>query len=554
VIKSITGIAKSIKRVTLPDGFKDVSDYIASLLPVSQRRIIAKLIDETPIFNADESNCVDVDGTVVPESPAPYDPPPLELLPSQLQEYVHAAAESLNVDVGFVLLPLLSALGNAIGNSRSIFLKPNFIQPPVIWTGIIGRSGGRKSPALEAACFAVIEHERELMRQNRDSQTDFEERLAQWEGKKKPDRGAKPEPPTSLTCLMDDMTLEALADAMQTNPRGLLVKKDELSHWFAAFDQYHAAKGADVGRWLSLHTGVFFGLDRRTDNRRYRIHQPRVCITGGIQPQVLRRALTEDFFERGLPARFLFAAPPSRKDQWSETVISDELRKATRELFDELWLLQPDHDDKGDQWPKLLRLDAAAKAEYVRYYNECGTAADVAGEREEAAWSKLSGYAPRLALVGQLARDPRAEIVTGEVMQAACDLARWFGHEAVRIYASLAETSEQREQRKLVEFIESRGGTVRVRDLMQSYAPLKNQKEKAEAELNALAIAGRGKWESIGTTATGGRPTRDFRLTTLSTSTKPSDLPGKSGGCVDVDEPKSQKNEADREPAGILEL
>jgi hypothetical protein len=88
-------------------------------------------------------------------APAPYVPPPLDLLPSELQDYVHAAAASLNVDVSFILLPLLSAIGSAIGNTRSIILKRNFIQPPVIWTGIIGRSGSRKSPALDAATFAV---------------------------------------------------------------------------------------------------------------------------------------------------------------------------------------------------------------------------------------------------------------------------------------------------------------------------------------------------------------------------------------------------------------
>ena len=134
---------------------------------------------------------------------------------------------------------------------------------------------------------------------------------------------------------MDDMTPAALADAMQENPRGVLVKKDEVSHWFASFDQYTKAKGADVSQWLSLHTGVFFGLDRRTDKRRYRIHQSRVCIAGGIQPQVLSRILTEDFFERGLPARFLFAYPPMRKDKWSEAEVSDDLRRRILKLFGE---------------------------------------------------------------------------------------------------------------------------------------------------------------------------------------------------------------------------
>src|SRR4029434_5971532 len=104
------------------------------------------------------------------------------------------------------------------------------------------------------------------------------------EGKNKKQRGAKPEPPPSLTCLMDDLTLPALAEAIEANPRGVLIKKDELSHWFAAMDQFHDAKGSDVSRWLSLHTGVFSGLDRKTDKVRARLWHPRVCITGGIQP------------------------------------------------------------------------------------------------------------------------------------------------------------------------------------------------------------------------------------------------------------------------------
>ena len=48
---------------------------------------------------------------------------------------------------------------------------------------------------------------------------------------------------------------------------------------------------------------------------------------------------------------------------------------------------------------------------------------------------------------------PEGKEISGDVMRAACDLARWFGNEAERIYALMAETPEQREQRKLIEFI-----------------------------------------------------------------------------------------------------
>jgi 5S rRNA maturation endonuclease (ribonuclease M5) len=52
VIQSLTGIARSIKRVQLPEGFRDVSDYIASLPVDTAPQFIAELIDSTPVINS----------------------------------------------------------------------------------------------------------------------------------------------------------------------------------------------------------------------------------------------------------------------------------------------------------------------------------------------------------------------------------------------------------------------------------------------------------------------------------------------------------------------
>jgi hypothetical protein len=89
---------------------------------------------------------------------------------------------------------------------------------------------------------------------------------------------------------------------------------------------------------------------------------------------------------------------------------------------------------------------------------------------------------------------------------------------------------------------------VRIRDLMQSYTPLKNKRDKAETYLNALVKARYGEWESVPTTARGGKPTREFLLLRPSTSTKPYHLRGKTGGIVDVDGSITQKITPSREP------
>jgi len=186
-------------------------------------------------------------------------------------------------------------------------------------------------------------------------------------------------------------------------------------------------------------------------------------------------------------------------------------------LFARLRALQPHTNDYDEQRPVLLGLDADAQRIFADFYNECSRRAFEPDPRTAAQWAKLSGYAARLALVGQLAHDPGAKQITGDIMRAACELARWFGNEAERIFASLGETPAQRDRRTLLEFIERRGGEVTVRDVITYYWRLKNQREKAEFELNMLVKAGAGKWEEAHPDGRG-RPTRVFQILRASAS------------------------------------
>jgi hypothetical protein len=213
------------------------------------------------------------------------------------------------------------------------------------------------------------------------------------------------------------------------------------------------------------------------------------------------------------------------------------------ELFEGLWLLQPGHDGHGYPCPVLLHLSGEARELFIHFYNQCGASAMESDEYEAGAWSKLPGYAARFALVGQLAgnaaarkpalRDPEEPVATGKTMQAACDLARWSGKETARIYAMLAETREQREQRELIEFIQRRGGTVSVRDIMQFYRPLRNQRDETERQLGVLVRNGFGKlFDDKGRR---GPTARKFQILSVSTSTGFGKIGGENEKPVDVD-------------------
>jgi len=159
-------------------------------------------------------------------------------------------------------------------------------------------------------------------------------------------------------------------------------------------------------------------------------------------------------------------------------------------------------------------------SQFVEITDAEGTHQEMPEPLLEAAWNKLNGYAARLALVAQLASDPQSKTITGDTMRAACDFCQWAGREAERIYATLSETVAECEQRQLIEFIDRRGGVVTVRDVMQSYRPLKNKKDEAERALHALVKNGLA--EKKETQPEGpGRPTVKFQiLPPWSTSTE----------------------------------
>jgi hypothetical protein len=308
-----------------------------------------------------------------------------------------------------------------------------------------------------------------------------------------------------------------------------------------SFDRYAKAgkAGADSAHWLSMHNGEAMTIDRKTGIPPT-IHVPSalVSITGGIQPGILARALGKEHHESGMAARVLYAMPPRKAKRWTEADVNATTEAAVSLVFDRLFGLTPETDDDGEERPRLVTLAEDGKQAWVRFYNEHATEqAELSGDLS-AAWSKLEGYAARLALVihltrwaagdatlHDLARVDEASIAAGVLM------ARWFGDEARRVYAVLSEDDDDRDTRQLVEWIERRGGAVTARDLTKGIRVYRGDPDAAERALSALVDAGYGHWEPNSV----GRPTRRFRPFSTVTVTETPVNAGKDEGYGDGD-------------------
>jgi DNA polymerase-1 len=226
--------------------------------------------------------------------------------------------------------------------------------------------------------------------------------------------------------------------------------------------------------------------------------------------------------------------PPKQKKQWSDVEVAPEVLEAYERLIEDLFRLECDKDDDGDPEPFILKLTPEARKEYIRFYNSWADQQAGADGVLASAFSKIEGYAPRLALlhhvVTQVSRrkddlqpaddcDP----VGLESMRAGIELALWFAREARRVCAMLGESEDERNTRRLVEFIQSAGGRITARRLHLANQSRYRRTGAAELALDALVNDGLATWENVPPGPKGGRPTKTCVLKNL--ASKPDETP-----------------------------
>lgn len=534
-----------VKVVDLPDLPEggDIVDWIESQPDADDdelRRQLETLIEKAEVIQSHR--------LVSPGSR--FQPFPIDIFPGLLRKFVANGAKAIGCDTSYIALPLLSCIATSIGNTRKIELKKGWEEPSILWTAIVGDSGTMKSPAIELALQPVKERQQKAFaefteqdRNYRDEFLQYERDLADWKKGKVQELPDKPEQPIMDRYYCDDLTIEALLLMLQKQPRGLLMVRDELAGWFASFDRYSQGKGGDSSRWLEMHGGRSLTVDRKTGDQKT-IHVPRaaVSVAGGIQPDILRRALGQEHRENGLAARLLLAFPPKRPKRWTEAKINPRKKRAIVKLVDRLYKLESATDDNGELQPIIVKLSPEAKKEWITFFDEHAKELSELSGDLAAAWSKLEGYAARLALVVHFARWAAGDSTlrdAGTVDQwsinAGIRLSRWFGNEVRRIYAMLDENKEETEQRRLVEWIEQKGGVVTAREVQQGHRQYQTAAD-TELALGKLIEAGLGSWKPTSTTSKGGRPSRMFRLLEPSTVYDALPVTKENEGCVDVDD------------------
>ena len=459
-----------------------------------------------------------VETVPLPDEPLLWQPFPIDLLPNTCAEFVTAGAKTLSCDPAFIAVPLLAALGGAIGYRRAIQLRSDYVQPATIWAGVVAPSGTVKSPAWRLAC-RPLQHIQDLAyaeyRDLKDQFDEEQEELATWKRQRNRKDGDRPEVgdrPICVRHVVDDITIEKLGRVLEENPAGVIACRDELAGWLMSMDQYKGGQGADENRWIEIWNGGWLTYDRVSTEEPVRLRHPSVSLIGSIQPGVFDRIISGARLENGLAQRVLWARPPLSSQTWVRKDISTRVMHRMERLFSRLVGLEMGQDPVGLN-PVIIPVSEAGIDVWQPWYEDFDRRAHDQDELIRSAWTKLHVYCSRFALIIHLVNRPGGEEIDAETITTAIQLAEWFAAEIRRVYTMSRSKQDDQELMQIAEAVHRRGSEVTSAQLARSGPRcVRGSSEAAEQMLCDLVERGWGEWVKKSSSKRGGRPTRAFKL------------------------------------------
>jgi hypothetical protein len=166
-----------------------------------------------------------------------------------------------------------------------------------LWTALVGPPSTKKTPIIREASRALKAIDNALSRAYAAAKAAYDA-LANDVKKSTP-------APAHVRVILDDTTVEAAQEILCDSPDGVLYLHDELAGFFGGLDKYSGQRGGikDRSFWNRAYNGDSYKFDRVARGSGF-IERLAICLTGGIQPEVLQ-SISAEVLDDGLIQRIV---------------------------------------------------------------------------------------------------------------------------------------------------------------------------------------------------------------------------------------------------------
>ena len=409
-----------------------------------------------------------------------------------LAEPLKQLAARMGVDAEALLTVLLPTSASLLNPKARVIVKEStdFVEPLIIYSGIVSESGNRKSPIFKAITKPLKKLQEEEDKRYSTALETYEYESKNGDG----EPPKRPRPPREY--FVDNITSEALNHIKAQQPEhGLLIRKDELSGLIGSYGAYKGGRGSDKEGILSGWNGDGIKVNRASGSRLSLSHDAS-SIAGAIQPGKLLKLMGDLEDEQGEWGRFLWYLAILRAFKLPEDdcrfEIGDLLEGIYRKLNDLApvqYRFTPDSQQVYQAWhweleqrklaePRQGMRSAIAKMQ--------GYTARIAGILH-ILWATAAGEIPETHIPLERVRAARqlAEFYLGQVQLIHSDSEAAMG-ELTPILAKILEKAQEL-------------GSITARIAKRSFFAFKNtSSQQLRDYFNELAAMGHGSIEGNG--------------------------------------------------------
>lgn len=316
---------------------------------------------------------------------------PIDVFPVSIIELINEAYDKLNYPIDFMASSILAASSVAIGTSRELQITKGWKASSVLYIMIVGAPGTCKTHPINFALKPIKELDETKYRS-------FKSELNEFDAKSTKDQKGFKRPQFHQT-IVKDSTLEALANKLENNIRGLLYHKDELIALIKDFTRYKAS-GSEEQFWLSNWNGSDSIVINRATKDDKMIEKPFVSLIGTIQPGVLKTMLAKQE-TNGFIDRFSIAYPDNLKSMaFNEEEIPQSIIDNYHEFINKMLQIKPLTNSYEFASPKTIKLSKEAKQLWKEWFDELAEKKNnTKSERIQSIYSKLDNMVAKIALI-----------------------------------------------------------------------------------------------------------------------------------------------------------